>query len=457
MESAFTDWEVGQRYLQGLYLQSSAHVLDAPSVTSPIVSNIQVASSRLLNNRLGVLTDLSEQFQKAKRNTTMTDSQHQWVFTDLDHVLSSVRPLFISSDRSQSYEIIFSQLDDNLKDPQHSYFNISQMLWIRILLKNILIGYVSANDHRIEQGHGLTIQEFTQFVTDIWPFLLDNLLVGKKQNAIDESLKRFREGNLFSFSANGDTYFDLDEANDVLAFMLSTKTVSNRVFDESYRQCQTGPEDEFKYRTVDPVCFRKVLIESRRTQWSNFKNLNQFFNEFSSVQDWENYFYDFETAARKEGFSNTKYMDSTDAETMTMMTHYLEAIFSRYDVDHSGTLSYRESRLAFPQLRTTLREITGLGKCKVVRPGDSIDFLVESVFTFLLAKGYPPFTPDMSKWQQFKGKLALGKWWLSGKIHHGWTFEADRNKILKIFGTIGKMAGGGSEGGSSFSDEVDCR
>jgi hypothetical protein len=46
---------------------------------------------------------------------------------------------------------------------------------------------------------------------------------------------------------------------------------------------------------------------------------------------------------------------------------------------------------------------------------------------------------------------------LSGKIHHGWTFEADRNKILKIFGTIGKMAGGGSEGGSSFSDEVDCR
>jgi hypothetical protein len=150
---------------------------------------------------------------------------------------------------------------------------------------------------------------------------------------------------------------------------------------------------------VDPVCFRKVLIESRRTQWSNFKNLNQFFNEFSSVQDWENYFYDFETAARKEGFSNTKYMDSTDAETMTMMTHYLEAIFSRYDVDHSGTLSYRESRLAFPQLRTTLREITGLGKCKVVRPGDSIDFLVESVFTFLLAKGYPPFTFDMSKWQ----------------------------------------------------------
>ena len=123
---------------------------------------------------------------------------------------------------------------------------------------------------------------------------------------------------------------------------------------------------------------------------------------------------------------------------------YIEAVYSRFDVNTDGNLDYAESKLALPVFSQTLKKIA-----HCTQGTELTDVETGALFTYLLSHGKIPTNLEAAVWlgEQDVGD-ALRKFLHFVKLGE---FEAPRIRILQIFAEIGKAGTGTSTDPSCLS------
>ena len=331
---------------------------------------------------------------------------------DMREVIKRFRPLFAGKEN----KIYFP---DHANDPLgtlYSYNNLSTLNWIRSVSRVVLQGYVTSKDvQRAKTYGGVTQDEIDHLYWDFRSF-------GIKVGFLDPSttlsgIKRFGEANLFTSVANGDTILSLDEGMELFAFLISAGTISSQLHQDISRSCPVGSSDSFGHYEIDSACYRKKFGDALQTrQWAQMPGMVRYFQKLTPDQK-EDFMRTLENAASPGSDAVGQMINHFETDVMVMIPHYVESIFNRFDVDHSGTINLAEALQAYPLFRNTLLCLQSIKDA-----GFTSDDDLRAVFTFLLKEGRSPTATEFLIWRY------LEAW--KGRVH------ADRGTLLKIFAAL---------------------
>ncbi len=312
------------------------------------------------------------------------------------------------------------------------YEETARYAWMRPVFKSAVLGYISGSQMTARAkdyaSDGLTVEEFETMIVDYWQVLRDFHFSGPKNSPKADAQKRFREAALFTRVSDGNRVVSIDEGMQLIHMMLSTDPLSIETHDRLEAICGRGEIDDYNQPKIKPDCYRRTLYDFTRANqkmadlWKPFPILVKFYEDLSPKRKREFGAY-LELASRKPGFTAETWFGSDDTQATTMMFHYIETVFFRFDRNQDGVIDQDEAEAALPIFRNTLADYANL------EPDDP---KVESVFSYLLAKGEPPVHEGMNGWNYF---------WRSVGFVTAWhwfdrDFRADRLSLVKVFSAL---------------------
>jgi hypothetical protein len=310
-----------------------------------------------------------------------------------------------------------------------SYRELTRYAWLRPVLKRVVLGYIDADpaSERVKEVRGLNAAEFSTFVHDYWPVFLDLKIVGPKNKPSEDATKRFRESALFTQLSDGDDLISVDEGVQLILLTFSADPMSKDAHHRISTVCGTKGLDDFDRPRVEPHCYRKKFYDLSRKNapfadlWATIPLFVEFYEGLDTARRAE-FLFSIETVSRRGGVQPDVYFDSAETQVTTMVYHYVEGIFQRFDADKNGKIDSVEAEKAFPVFQNTLASMAKM---------DPDSTRVKKIFFWLLAKGSPPISDGMGWW--------LRTWKSAGFLWWSWTysdFEADRLGLLKVFAAL---------------------
>ncbi len=338
---------------------------------------------------------------------------------DMKYMIQWYRPLFLGDD-----EQVFFYPATN--DRRHSFHNLSQMNWMRTVSRLFIAGYGEEGDDGLARAKslgGLTQDEAKKIYFDFRSFGIEIKVFDKRYREEDASTatKRFTEANLFSFQAEGGTLLGLDEMIQMIAFLSSATVLANQMHGELAKICPNGSNlDIYGLPLIEAQCYREQLFDKTKRRIEHFLDhmpvMASFYRDLEGKD--RKAFEDFLENAARGDRKGAPLVESDDSKAIATLLHYVEAVFSRYDIDQSRTIGKSESNKAYPVFETTLAEASGI-KNKPKR--------LKNLFTYLLKHGRKP-DPDC-----FWDKVSFVWWMIQGPFQ---MFHADRTRILQILATL---------------------
>ena len=393
----FSSWFTQQKYLERTYLQLGGSM----AFDSPGFAREQILAIPALEPKEFQLFKNFEVAPNLIRNSIL----------DMRDVIQNFRPLFAGKDN----KVYFPDAANDPLGTLYSYSNLSTLNWIRSASRLVMQGYVKAKDvERARSYGGLTVDELDHVYWDFRSFAVKLGILDPTTTM--SGLKRFQEANLFTSNANGDNMLSLNEGTELFAFLISAGGISAQVHQDISKMCPVGAKDEFGNYEIDITCYRKQFgnaLQSR--QWSQMPGMVKYFSRLTPAQ--KDDFTATLVVAAQGSAADSEMINHFQTDTMVMIPHYIESVFNRFDVDHSGTLDVTEALTAFPVFRGILLQFP-----PVKAAGFTSDEDLQAIFTYLLKEGRSPTTAEFLYWRYIES-------W-NGKVH------ADRSTLLKIFALL---------------------
>jgi hypothetical protein len=386
---------------------------------------------------------LEQYLYQVPQGTLSTDTKYSAQF--LSQIIRTHLPFFRDNDPRINFDNLSLAQSGEMANWRQSFVGLSALNAVRNIVHVTWDAYVT-DPARVEGQGGLTAgisqDELRQFYMDVRELGIAFKLFDPTSMTAADS--RFLEGNLFTYASNGDRYLSLAEGTDLVSFMFSSKGLSSKMYNLVHDQCakwtvgcagnqpgcHIGGKDVFGVDTISTECFNHFAMGALYQQlWDHMPNLIKFYSALPELGDnkpqedrvyRETFSCMVETVARSKG-ANPKWIGISDTDQIAALEHYLEAMFVRFDANHSGTLNRQETLTAYPVLKNVIYDEVK----KRVSFLNSDDDL-QAVLTYILAQGTIPSTDD---W----GSLAhFGLW----RYIHESKFEADRARIVQVMAAI---------------------
>ncbi len=390
-------WSEGQRYLDQLFAKLTT--MNGPA---------QDKAPGFTITELQALA-VKDLFPSQERNPVLEDAAAR-----IQDIVRKQPPLFFGED----YEITILPRSAEERFTLHT-ISIANLLYelIRVLIQ----GY-GGDPERARSEIGVTGAEFYSFFEDIKDIGFAARLFDPDRDNEKMIALRFQEGNLFTHSANGDDYLDLDEGSQLLAFLFSTYRLSTNIHNSIVNSCNgwIGPDDVFGKPTVGTGCYREQFFGNAHPFWDRLPGMVEYYARLADEEraPFEQYL---ETASRLSGYTDRVMINSNDSLGFAGVLQYVEALMSRFDRNQSGFIDYAESKAAFPVFRKAIEAV--VEKRKLSKHVPEKDY--EALFTYLLAHGEPPKS-------NLAGLVSWSKW----KLKSRWSFQASRLTLIKIFAML---------------------
>jgi hypothetical protein len=316
----------------------------------------------------------------------------------------------------------------------------------------------------IELAYGATRKAIETFYRETTPIGIDvDLYDPKNSNSAD---KRLLESSLFVYHSVGGDHMTLEEGTDFISTLFSAKMLSAPTYNQIFSDCRadgfkSGPNDVYGKPSIATECFRKKyfgqLIEST---WDHMPGLKSYFATVPSrpeknpkgagqldpttYRETIDCFME-QTARSYEEPNCRDWVDSGDIDEFSALSHYVEALFTRFDRNQDGVLDFDEGMRVFPLVDPLLIEAQEAAQ-KAYEQDPKNDNPMRSLtseyrrlgaLTYMLKTGNIPSTVDFI-WWDVKDVLDFNDWW-HGSKHDAWQFFADRGRVLQIIGMISSM------------------
>lgn len=336
-------------------------------------------------------------------------------FEDLNHIFQQNAPYSFSK---HGTVILHSNIMEHAFD-QSSFLSLN---WKQMVVRLLIQGFsASPGTHRFS---GLSRDEVKNLYDEVRQLAIELGALAPDDTDFWESL--FMESNLFMLSGDANDWLSFSEATELVSLALGNTYYNDAIYADLIAHCEKYDPDVFGDPRIKAGCMRQRM----RARFMEFFDLLPEWKKMVRNYDeddfgWFQYLW--EVAARESGASGVP-IERADLTRMTMVIHYIESVFVRFDTNRNGVITMKEADAMYPLLKGLLKEASGLD-----------DNMLRPLFAYLLRYGRAPET--------IKEKLYFQFIW--SRQEKNWNIQANRLKIMSIIGAINKAA---AEGQSVLAD-----
>ncbi|MDX9730191.1 MAG: hypothetical protein RBT63_00335 [Bdellovibrionales bacterium] len=295
----------------------------------------------------------------------------------------------------------------------YDHDSFSNLNWKQQIVRTVGYGYV-ANPEALHM-EGITLEQFGEVFKDYRPIATDLGFLDEKDDDIWKTA--FTISNTFLFSANADSRLGYHEATDLFVFQFASGLIADRIQDDVGLNCAHQGMNSSGFPLITASCWRERLRTGYQSFFADIPGWLQTVARFSSSA-WDKFFDNLEKASRQP--TNPKGpLSRGEMNRAVSVHHYMEALYTRWDMNGDGILTVVEADRAFFLFHRVLKEASGFDDDQDVR----------ALFFYLLAYGKPPNPSSISdafRWLRWKGNP--DSWDAQVK--------ADRERIAQIFGEL---------------------
>jgi hypothetical protein len=286
--------------------------------------------------------------------------------------------------------------------------------------------YGSGPDHFIES-------DFTAFFKDYTPILFAFQMIDQTVARFGE--KRFQDLDLFTPISNGDKKASYEEVTAYAMMLISAGKMTSNMKREIGAAC---PEDRgidlMGTRWVSPVCFRRNFHDRLEYWLTYFPRMKTYWSTLG-VEDRARAMRWLEHGARRNGFtvdapaSNgspatvAEDFGSFDFQSMAVVIHYTESLFTRFDKNMTEALSKAEINAAYDLFKILIQKKAQ----ETVGTNISSDFLLKGIFSYIVRYREMP-TVKLND----LGSTGKFGWWLLIYALPTTNYGADRLGVFNI-------------------------
>jgi hypothetical protein len=334
-------------------------------------------------------------------------THHRRPFQEMKSLFRRETPLAFTKEGT----ILFDRFDAPLSMDQQAFNSLN---WKAAFARMVSLGF--SIDPVLNRFRGVTKPEFKEFFEAVKPLGVELKLVDPTDNTLWDT--SFDEANMFMLSGDGNTWLSFSEGVDFVSYALSQAYMADRVLDDLTKNCRNYEPDVFGIPKVDARCFRHRLKTNFVVHYNLIPGWANYVAQMDGVE-YDDFQMHLEKAARKKGYSN-ELVESGDLSRVSMLLHYGESIFTRFDSDRSGTITLAEATKVFPVFKDLLARVSEINDNETLY----------ALFTYILHKGQPPESVTEKLYFQFI--------WKANKSL--WEINADRKQLLKIIGNLKSAA-----------------
>jgi hypothetical protein len=394
---ALLDWVDGQRYIEGTFQRLGSFDCQGKPEARPSYS-LRDLESVSIEAAFGV-SRLDE-----------LDSRTVIAIEKFRNVLHTRKPMY-------GVEGPKMLIDPSGPRELFAYNDLLQCNWLSI---GFVLGQQGYREKRYDyirtaakEPEGMTVEEVDEFYADLREIGTDLKFVDP--DLWEAARLRFRDGNLFMPSSNGDMkVLNLAESIELIGVMISAKGVSGEIQDALLNVCKSVPGGMFNTRLIEEPCYREHLVRGMEQYFSNLPALARYTSQLNSGAS--------QKFSKDSPTSTEGNLDINDSDRLSTLLHYVELVFSRFDGDYSGRLETQESLKAFDLFENILRDVA---KDKV-EDRESL----RALFTYMLSRGKIPET----------GMEKIGFLWWKSRGPSNWNLKVDRPAILTIFAKLAEAS-----------------
>lgn len=329
----------------------------------------------------------------------------------LDCLIERFKPFYQQGDNRLW---IYSQSDTAKNPLKHQFDGLTRLNTLRILARLLIRGWAE-DSTRAVLLQGITEQEAVKFYDTAKEIGQDLKFMDPRQ--YDVGSRFFREANLFTFTGNGiqdqisgtdASLLTVQESIEQLAIYSSSGITRDQIYEEAMSVCKEKESNQSGNKNItwkkDPVFGYEMIPRNCVVDYLN----NNLGRVISNLPGFQNYLLKLNPIMRKS-FINTaldlakvpcgdlNYIELSEIATLGALMHYLEVVYTRFDLNSDGIVQAKEAMKGYSIFRGFLKN-----EMKRELKRDLPENQVKGVYTFLLSEGRIP--------DNLMDRLKMGYW-----------------------------------------------
>ncbi|MES3038261.1 MAG: hypothetical protein V4736_10175 [Bdellovibrionota bacterium] len=210
--------------------------------------------------------------------------------------------------------------------------------------------------------------------------------------------RSFLEASHFTAYSDGSKGVDYNEGFQYVSYLFSAGLVNaDRMYDiMKAKGCALKEIDVLGNPFLTDACFKQNFRKNFRQIFANLPKQADYVEKMTDAQ-WNDYYNVLLDAARTE-FTEMNAgikVETSDVRTIATLSHYVESLFTQFDLNQDGLLSDEEIKAGSPRFLPFLRNL---------RPGVP-DLLLKEGFIAMVINGKMPSVPELlaSVWEGMTG------------------------------------------------------
>jgi hypothetical protein len=325
-----------------------------------------------------------------------------------------------------------------------NWSDLARAVYVKMLSRELLIGWGTGSTSESLTKASISEAGLVKWYNDFKPFSIEVKAFDPRSD--NSGAVSFKQANLLTYSADGDDKMNFLETIQYLNMLISGGGQSLSEIQNGLQKtsCPLPEKDVFDVNWNNEECAIKDLRTNFKHYFSNLSFLVGFTSRMND-QQFAQFYYSVMDVTRIDTKQKGQKVETADLRAMSILLHYIEALYAKFDVDQNWAFSANEIKAAYPRFKNFAKAyakdvaqdqidlfnsirnnpISGLGyNCY------SEDDLIRDSFVFLVYNGKTPGKLDLNVTPCI-GKRALIDF--SG--------EVDRKKIINTFKILKAVLG----------------
>jgi hypothetical protein len=326
--------------------------------------------------------------------------------------------------------VFLFKIQPNYNRKSMNYANLARAL-VRLIIRSYAMDLA-----RIRDYSGVSEEEVVRLFAEVKPLVVELGLMHPNEENFPKS--RFRDANLFTPRANGNTLMDFKEGTDLALMIWSGLKADGLLFPKLDESCRIDKSQKLKSDWTLPItCVLDVYRRETEPAMNNMPEFIQFKNTLNRTE-FDRVMVNLLKAAGyipvPSGLAKVG-----DISLYPHVTQYVETVMQRFDADRDGYMETYEALRAYPVYENILKQVSKDLKDRK---------MLQGAFTWFLKHGRPPET--------IVEKIRFLVW--CNRDRDSWNVRANRERFAQILGYIGdSLAEANFTGGLDESDKPEDR
>ncbi|MES2965917.1 MAG: hypothetical protein V4760_18695 [Bdellovibrionota bacterium] len=323
---------------------------------------------------------------------------------------------------SRTYPLVFTDEGAVIFGPQAKLQGMNQegfdsLNWKTHFARIVGMGW--ASDPEKNRYLGLTKPEFHAFYLDARDLATDLEFLDPTSTDIWDS--SFDESNMFMLSGDANSYLSFSEGVDFIAYALSASQTNGGIYKDARSLCPHEGVDYFGDPKINYACIKQNTVAKWNDKFRLLPSWQAVAKKIGTKEVAE--LFDLILIGSRSKKPITDALEMGDVNKMTMLMHYIESLYTRFDRNESGTISFEEARDVYPIFYDLLKKAAN-------DAGIKKESEIYALYNYILYKGGPP--------ESLIDKVYFKLIWCNSPSK--WTkVSADRVQLARIVGQLAKI------------------